>query len=70
MKGQQSVMLTCRVADGTWSWLSPSHPSGPTYKTGKELFCVPLRAPDRAAEELGCIAPGTGPYLFLEEKNN
>lgn len=57
VKGQQTVMLTCRVADGTWDWLSPSHPSGPTYKTGKELFCVPLHAPDRAAEEQGCCSP-------------
>lgn len=70
MKGQQSVMLTCSVADGTWDWLSPSHPSGPTYKTGTELFCVPLHAPDRATEELGCLAPCTEPRSFLEEKNN
>lgn len=62
VKGQQSVMLTCRVADGTWDWLSPSHPSGPTYKTGKELFCVPLCAPDRVAEELVCLALSTEPH--------
>lgn len=55
VKGQQSVMFTCSMADGTWDWLSPSHPSGLTYKTGKELFHVPLHAPDRVAEELSCL---------------
>ena len=56
-KAEQSVMLTCNVADGTWDWLSPSHPPRPTYKMGKELFCVPLHAPDTDTEELGCGSP-------------
>lgn len=43
--GQQSVMLTCSVADGTWDWLSPSHPPRLIYKTGKEFFlCTPARS--------------------------
>lgn len=44
VEGQQNVMLTCRVADGTRDWLSPSHPPTRTCKTGKDLFSVALHA--------------------------
>lgn len=70
-KGQQSLTLTRSVAVGTWDWLSPSHPPRPTYKTGKELLCVPQHlSTTKIQKRWAVVAPCIEPHSFLEEKIN